>query len=90
MSVRLASFNVMKTEVLLVGEFYPILAQEVTTMVEYRQQFSFTFLLLDELTMMGVLYNYFVIVSRFSKGDIDQHIAMCCSSEDIGNDDAFW
>ncbi|CAB4034144.1 ---NA--- [Paramuricea clavata] len=28
--------------------------------------------------------------SRFSKGDIDQHIALCCSSEDIGIDDAFW
>ena len=41
---------------------------------------------LEWMFLMG-----FVIVSRFSNGDIDQHIAMCCSTEDIGNDDTeFW
>ena len=25
--------------------------------------------------------------SRFSKGDINRHIAICCASEDIGSDD---
>ncbi|XP_028400619.1 uncharacterized protein LOC114523785 [Dendronephthya gigantea] len=28
--------------------------------------------------------------SSISQHDVNQHIAMCCSSEDLGNDDEFW